>query len=54
MKEFYLLFYYIYLFFLYLYTKSKPKTMNGVNDFGTFVVAAVSGEVVHGDKLGFL
>ena len=24
-----------------------------VNDFGTFVVAAVSGEVVHGDKLRF-
>ena len=24
-----------------------------VNDFGTFVVAAVSGEVIHGDKLGF-
>ena len=24
-----------------------------VNDFGTFVVAAVSGEVIHGDKLRF-
>ena len=24
-----------------------------VNDFGTFVVAAVSGEVTHGDKLRF-
>ena len=43
------------LFFLVFVYQAQAEEDNEwyVNDFGTFVVAAVSGEVVHGDKLRF-
>ena len=43
------------LFFLVFAYQAQAEEDNEwyVNDFGTFVVAAVSGEVVHGDKLRF-
>ena len=43
------------LFFLVFVYQVQAEEDNEwyVNDFGTFVVAAVSGEVVHGDKLRF-
>ena len=43
------------LFFLVFVYQAQAEEENEwyVNDFGTFVVAAVSGEVVHGDKLRF-
>ena len=46
---------YLSLFFLVFVYQAQAEEDNEwyVNDFGTFVVAAVSGEVVHGDKLRF-
>ncbi len=43
------------LFFLIFAYQAQAEEDNEwyVNDFGSFVVAAVSGEVVHGDKLRF-
>ena len=43
------------LFFLVFAYQAQAEEENEwyVNDFGTFVVAAVSGEVIHGDKLRF-
>ncbi len=43
------------LFFLVFAYQAQAEEDNEwyVNDFGTFVVAAVSGEVIHGDKLRF-
>ncbi len=43
------------LFFLVFVYQAQAEEENEwhVNDFGNFVVAAVSGEVIHGDKLRF-
>ena len=43
------------LFFIVFAYQAQAEDENEwyVNDFGTFVVAAVSGEVIHGDKLRF-
>ena len=43
------------LFFLVFVYQAQAEEDNEwyVNDFGNFVVAAVSGEVIHGDKLRF-
>ena len=43
------------LFFLVFAYQAQAEEENEwyVNDFGNFVVAAVSGEVIHGDKLRF-
>ena len=43
------------LFFLVFVYEAQAEEENEwyVNDFGTFIVAAVSGEVIHGDKLRF-
>ena len=55
-KSFTYYFIYIYLFFFLVFAyqaQAEEENEWYVNDFGTFVVAAVSGEVVHGDKLRF-
>ena len=43
------------LFFIIFAYQAQAEEENEwyVNDFGTYVVAAVSGEVIHGDKLRF-
>ena len=45
----------LFLFLILFAYHAQAEEDNGwyVNDFGTFVVAAVSGEVIHGDKLRF-
>ena len=45
----------LFLFFILFayHAQAEENEEWYVNDFGTFVVAAVSGEVIHGDKLRF-